>query len=161
MTRISLGSRKPAPIQSCSSNEFNVILGLSKTIDDAVELGMLLGMPDVPHFDLLQYAIDLANDRRRFISPSLVNHVWRINEFRRDIDFAIHCDLVEEIGDMLAKEIEKLLANNRTVFQIVGVKGWVGREPILRIKVGWDRLPTFLTTVASMNSSTSSTRFYR
>lgn len=159
MMRELLGSRKLASIPSCSSTEIHAVLGISDVIDEAASLAIYQGLPDLPGFDLLDCALSNLDTGLVQLNPPLAELLYRHNGYISDFSLELLEEMLIELVGVLRDDIRKAMQRNRLITKEAVIGGWVGREPILRIKVQWSDRSTSLTTAASTSSNMSSNGF--
>lgn len=159
MTQDWLASKKQASIPLCSSNEIHAVLGISDAIDETASLAIYQGLPDLPGFDLLSCALSNLDTGIVQLNPPLAELLYRHNGNISDFSLELLEELLVELVGVLRDDIRKALQRNRLYSKEAVIGGWVGREPILRIKVQWSERSIFSTTAACMSSNTSSNGF--
>lgn len=159
MMRGSLESRKPVSTPSCSLSEINAVLGISDVIDETATLAVYQGLPDLPGFDLLDCALSNLNNGLVELNPPLAELLYRHNGYISDFSLELLEEMLIELVGVLRDDIRKALQRNRLFPKEAVIGGWVGREPILRIKVQWSERSTYSTTAAYTNWNMSSNGF--
>lgn len=148
-----------ASIPSCSSSEINAVFGLSDVIDQAVALAIYQGLPDLPGFNLLDCALKSLGGEPVDLDHHLAHILYENNGAVHDLWLESHEELLMELIGVLRDDVRRALETNRIQSTDVGIAGWIGREPVLRIKVQWSERSMFSPIAAYAISNTSSSKF--
>lgn len=159
MVSVSLVLKKQASTPSCTLNEICAVLGLSDVIDEAVTLAVYQGLPDLPGFDLVSCALRNLGGGVVQLDPPLAQILYENNGCISDFSLEMNEELLMELVGVLRDDINRALERNRLAVTEARIAGWVGREPVLRMKVQWSERSTFSTTAAYTNLNTSSSNF--
>lgn len=130
----SWGSRRQVSIPSCTLNEVHVVLGLSDIIDEAATLAIYQGLPDLPGFDLLSCALSNLSGGAVLLDPSLARLLYEHNGYVADFSLELYEELLMELVGVLRDDIKRAMVKHHLEITEARIAGWVGREPILRIK---------------------------
>lgn len=144
---------------SCSSNEINAVFGLSDVLDETVSLAIYHGLPDFPGFNLLDCALKNLDGGVIDLDNHLARTLYENNGSVHDLWLESNEELLMELIGVLRDDVKRALEKNRIRSTDVSIAGWIGREPVLRIKVQWSERSMFSPIAAYATSNTSSSKF--